>query len=566
MSSTGWKAAPATEELRRIYSAADFDDTGWVTATVPGPAPIPEGSVLYRTTLESPKVDADQRVWLILDGVMYQGDWWLDGDYLGDTEGCFSHHRFEVTGHLARGSSHLLAAEIAAPGPGEPKRHLTGALPNPRDALGVWRHPRLHVTGPAAVTHSRIVCVDAEPARATLALRVVLDAAHETPVTLRTQIAGVEHILDHQAAAGENQVEWTVVVDEPELWWPHRFGDPVLEEVTVEVVVGGAVSDRIERRMGFRSVQWDRGIVRVNGQQRFLKGIERPPAPWEPATIEDHRSALVARRDAGVDLIRLRGHVAPPEFYEAADEVGLLIWQELPLSGRHHRSVRRAAVTQARALVDRYGHHPSILLWCTHDLPAPTNRVTIDRFAARQLRRCDRSRPVLLHPPPGPNASTVDALARQLRQIPRLGQFVTGPVPEPRRTAEALRRLAYRPAGGFALAGDLDELGPALAPVIVVADPLPDRLAPGEAFACDLHVVSDLDHPLEDTEVRATLSWDGDAERYGWRGDVPADGCVRVATIQALAPRSPGPVVLDLELTHRDLAAPVVNRYRTVVS
>lgn len=561
-----WKATPATEELRRTYSDPDFDDADWAEADVPGPAPLTDGTVLSRTTFDAPNLEADQRAWLVLDGVMYQGDWWLDGDYLGDTEGWWCLHRFEVTDQAARNSSHVLAAELSAPGAGEPKRHLTGALADPRAALGLWRLPDLRLTGPAAITHARIVCADAEPARATLALRAVLDLPHETLVTLRTQVASVDHVLEHQAAAGENQVNWTVTVDQPELWWPHGWGEPVLHDLTLEVIVGGQISDRISRRVGFRSVTWDRGVVSINGRRRFLTGIERPPEPWMPESIESHRDRLEGWRSAGVTLIRVRGHVAPPEFYDAADQLGLLIWQELPLSGRHHRSVRRPAVTQARELVDRFGHHPSILLWCCHDRPSPTNRVTIDRFVARQLRRCDGSRPVLLHPPPRPNSPTVDALARQIRHIPRLGQFVTGAVAQPRRAAEALRRLAYRPAGGFALAARPDELAPALAPVIVVADPLPERLGPGEAFACDLHVVSDLAHPLAGAEVRARLSWEGDAERYGWRGEVPADGCVRVATIQAIAPSTPGPLVLDLELTHPDLPTAVVNRYTSVVS
>lgn len=561
-----WKATLATEELRRTYFDPDFDDTDWAEATVPGPAPIIDGPVLYRATFDSPSLGADRRAWLILDGVMYQGDWWLDGDYLGDTEGWWCRHQFEITQQLAGGSPHVLAAEISSPAAVDPKRSLTGALPNPRAALGLWRPPALHRTGPAAITHSRVICADAEPARATLALRVVLDVPSETPLTLRTLVAGVDHVLEHQAAAGENQVNWTIAVEEPELWWPHGWGEPVLHNLTLEIIVENEVSDRITRRIGFRSVTWDQGIVSVNGHRRFLKGIERAPGPWKVESVEFHRNRLEGWRSAGVQLIRVRGQVAPLEFYDAADELGLLIWQELPLSGRHHRSVRHPAVIQARELVDRFGHHPSIVLWCCHDRPSPTNRLTIDRFVARQLRRCDGSRPVLLHPPPRPNSPTVGALARQIRQLPRLGRFVTGAAPQPGRVAEMLRRLAYRPAGGFALTGDLDELAPALAPVIVVADPLPERLAPGEAFACDLHVASDLSHPLAGAEVRATLSWEGDAERYGWRGEVPADGCVRVATIQAIAPSTPGPLVLDLELTHPDLPRPVVNRYTSVVS
>ena len=51
--------------------------------------------------------------WLVLDGIFYQGDIWLDGGYVGDTEGYFFPHEFEVTEALSRRSEHLLGVEAA---------------------------------------------------------------------------------------------------------------------------------------------------------------------------------------------------------------------------------------------------------------------------------------------------------------------------------------------------------------------------------------------------------------------------------------------------------------------
>jgi beta-mannosidase len=139
-----------------------------------------------------------------------------------------------------------------------------------------------------------------------------------------------------------------------------------------------------------------------------------------------------------------------------------------------------------------------------------------------------------------------------------------------RRHVEELRRLKYRPTGGFAVARladaqpgitpalldhdrrpkpALDALREACRPVIVVADRLPARVRAGDPLALDLHVVSDRREPVTGAEVTAALTWPGGGHTWRWAGDVPADGCVRVATLQAVAPAATGLLVLDLTLS-----------------
>jgi beta-mannosidase len=136
-----------------------------------------------------------------------------------------------------------------------------------------------------------------------------------------------------------------------------------------------------------------------------------------------------------------------------------------------------------------------------------------------------------------------------------------------RRHIETIRRLKYRPAGGFAqfcfadghpavtwsvLGHDrapklgYDALRAACAPVIVVADRLPLVLAPGAAIALDVHVVSDLRKPIDDAVVSAHLTWSGGERSWRWQGAVPADGCERVGTVQIVVPDAPGELALDL--------------------
>ena len=150
---------------------------------------------------------------------------------------------------------------------------------------------------------------------------------------------------------------------------------------------------------------------------------------------------------------------------------------------------------------------------------------------------------------------------------------------------ETLRRLKYRPTGGFCHFCFADgheavtwsvldhrrtpksgyhALADACAPVIVVADRPRASYRPGASLALDVHVVSDLRMLLDAALVRARLSWAGGEETWAWAGDVPADSCVRVGTVQAVVADAIGPLVLDLSLEHE--SAKAVNRYESVIA
>ena len=101
----GWRAAAADDILRRAYTEARFDDGAWQDVVVPGHwRSVPafaeaDGPLLYRCRFEAAAPAAGRRAWLTFDGVFYQGDVWLDGRYLGDTEGYFLPHSFEAVSY-----------------------------------------------------------------------------------------------------------------------------------------------------------------------------------------------------------------------------------------------------------------------------------------------------------------------------------------------------------------------------------------------------------------------------------------------------------------------------------
>jgi len=138
-----------------------------------------------------------------------------------------------------------------------------------------------------------------------------------------------------------------------------------------------------------------------------------------------------------------------------------------------------------------------------------------------------------------------------------------------RPTIETLRKVKYRPTGGFCafyladpgpaggfgvLDSDrrakpaLQALTDACRPVIVVGEPLPASIGVGEVYEIAIHVVSDLHEPLRDGVVSATIHHaDGTTDIHRWGGEIEADSVARIALLAVPALR-PGALTVELAL------------------
>ena len=150
--------------------------------------------------------------------------------------------------------------------------------------------------------------------RAVVGFTAELDAADATTVSLRTTIGGTDHEVEHPLATGANKVEWTVTVERPALWWPHALGAQPLCDVAVEVTTETReLSDRRAFRTGLRQVQMKRWVLSVNGERLFVKGSNQGPTRMALADATPAELATDVRlaKEAGLDLLRVHGHVTP---------------------------------------------------------------------------------------------------------------------------------------------------------------------------------------------------------------------------------------------------------------
>ncbi len=224
-----------------------------------------------------------------------------------------------------------------------------------------------------------------EPAGAERIDRVHVDQAHGDGAVTLTLTVDVTDALDLDYAitfAGQtldgvvtgDQITAIFDIENPALWWPAGMGPQTLHDLTVQV---GAA--RTTRRIGLRSVELvtepdaagSSFLFRVNGRDTFMRGANWIPADALAGRIDTAktRDLLQSAVDAHMNMIRVwgGGRYEPDSFYDACDDLGLMVWQDFMFSCNLYPSTPdflaevRAEVAEN---VARIGHHACLAVWC----------------------------------------------------------------------------------------------------------------------------------------------------------------------------------------------------------
>jgi beta-mannosidase len=296
------------------------------------------------------------------------------------------------------------------------KRSITGVFGNSRDLDltwnpgGIWRPVHLERTGPVRVRHLRVRCRDATEASANVALRAVLDASAATEILLRTVVGDTEVVEQRRLAAGENQVEWVV---------RRRRASPVVASGARRPTAargGGRGHPHRRRRSsrGRRAQPSGRAPHRAapgrharldhHGERRAPVPEGRQPAAHPPSAGRRHRPRSCDATWSWPPRLAstccgCRGHISRPELYDAADELGLLIWQDFPCKAATPApSASRPSARHAK----RSTCSPTTRRW-------PSGAATTNRSPSTTIRPSTASGQGAARPPArGPRAALVE--------------------------------------------------------------------------------------------------------------------------------------------------------------
>ncbi len=176
--------------------------------------------------------------------------------------------------------------------------------------------------------------------------------------------------------AGQSVYQSTLVVNQPKLW---DIDNPHLYTATATLHSGGA-EDEISTRFGFREIMTKNGQILLNNQPFFL--LSALDQDLYPDTIYTVPSEAFLRdqfhKAKALGLNSLRCHIKPPDpiYLDLADEMGLLIWAEIPSwrtfypKGTIHPhqldlsdEIKQRVQQTLSEMILRDFNHPSLMIW-----------------------------------------------------------------------------------------------------------------------------------------------------------------------------------------------------------
>ncbi|MCL2286555.1 MAG: hypothetical protein FWC32_09370 [Firmicutes bacterium] len=397
----------------------------------------------YSTHFTPPNREKNERVFFVCGGVDYEYFARLNGKTINAYEGMFTPFEIDMTDMLT--DDNLLEIIVFPAPKSENAQPDTRAEADqtckPAYSYGWDWHPRLIPLGIWKDTFLQVRSnVHIRDAELFYTLNDSLDAAEITvEVELSTSALVKWKLTDHTGnCVAEKEIpplgskavlEWEL--QNPKLWWPNGHGEPTLYTSTVEIYdSGGNLLDYKESKAGFRKVAlvmydgaWNEPMtfpmscnpspitLEINNRKIFAKGSNWVPPDIFPGTVtrEDYRVLVEHAKYSHFNLLRIWGGGInnKDDFFEICDELGIMLWQEFPLScnnyvaGKEYMAVLDA---ESKSIIKNLRSHPSIVMWCGgNELFNSWSGMTDQSLALRLLNRncydLDPTRPYLMTSP-----------------------------------------------------------------------------------------------------------------------------------------------------------------------
>lgn len=366
-----------------------FDDAGWQRVSLPHTwnaddafdkrRPYRRGVGWYRRTFGAPDDARGQRVFLRFEGANQVAEVFVNGHAVGRHVGGYTAFAFDITPHLRSDAPNLLAVRVD-------NRHDNDIPPLEADFTfygGLYRNVWLVATDEVHVDvldhASPGVFIDTPQAsaeRAVARLRGSLVnqsmATREVQVRHRLldaegrEVARVAARLKLAAGARATFDDTTPAIRNPRLWSPDS---PHLYRAITEVLEGGRVLDRVENDFGVRWFHFDpdKGFI-LNGKPVPLYGSNRHQdlaGHGNALSDAQHRRDVELVKDTGFNFLRLAHYPQASAVLDAADELGLAVWEEIPVVNLISTTPAFAdhAETMLVEMIRQHYNHPSVVMW-----------------------------------------------------------------------------------------------------------------------------------------------------------------------------------------------------------
>ncbi len=338
---------------------------------------------IFRTTFQVPATDPDQEALVLFKGIDYRYRISLDGKLMADGEGMFSPVEIVLGGEpgvrvllvvLSPFEDNLGCPETMK------ARYSMGRGWDFAPAIkpsGLWDDVEIVARDKLRVKSVNIAIRLKNQQRADATVEIALSESVSNGEA-EIELAGVRRIIP---LINVWNLKVPVEVPSPPLWWPNGMGPAELVPLRVELRVPGRTTHPFERLVGLRSIDRiaceGQGVediplqLMINNRPVFIKGVNWVPLDACPGSMTRERYKIFLKqfKDGGVNLIRVWGGglKEKDDFYELADQMGIMVMQEFPLACQKlARTDRfyRLLMREAKSIIEQLKPHPSVVLWC----------------------------------------------------------------------------------------------------------------------------------------------------------------------------------------------------------
>lgn len=358
-----------------------------------------KGDAWYRKTLTIPENWRGKRVWLKIGGVRSQGWFWVNNTPVAWVDNYCGTYKYDVTALVEAGKPATVVAEVNNVLPSR-----KGLFSSTHRFGGLYRDVELEATPDARIDyawvrgdfdaktaeiHATVGCAPGNLGPRSPALSVSIKTLEGLPAG---EGSGA-FTFDTQGGTKELTVQ--VALTNFQAWSPEN---PRLYVADIVLLDDDKPVHGWTERFGVRKLEVRGDQFYLNNKPFFVRGygddFVYPLTLVSPASREEHLAHLKLARQAGFVYVRLHTHCELPEFFEAADEAGVLIQPELPYYGDYPtEAFAFDPIRDLKELITHYRRHVSLATYCTG------NEGTLGSYLGKEIKnlikRTDPDRLVL---------------------------------------------------------------------------------------------------------------------------------------------------------------------------
>src|SRR5947209_11821290 len=295
---------------------------------------------IYRRKFRLPAEARGRHVFVDFDGAMTASTVWINGQRLGEYKGGYTPFSFDLTQHIRWDGDNLLAVELDST-----ERPDVPPFGGEIDYLtfgGIYRDVHLRLV-PSTYIENIFVkpgnALSEQPSVAASCFIGRLEAQLHS-LTLEAELRDKDRAVAtaHQTipagAASADPVAYEITLGSFGTIQKWNLESPNLYTMVVRLKQGNSVVDEDQRRFGFRNARFTDHGFELNGQQIKLRGLDRhqtfPFVGQAMAARGQKRDASVLKRELKCNIVRTSHYPQSPDFLDACDELGLLVFEEIP--------------------------------------------------------------------------------------------------------------------------------------------------------------------------------------------------------------------------------------------